>query len=84
MFSLVSREVLKFNKKNSERIKKKKAKNWRMISVMKELRFPSQKIIIVSLKNKTIFVLTCFVTKTKLFTHFTYLAKHLVTQRICC
>ena len=36
------------------------------------------------LKNRIIFVLTCFVTKTKLFIHFTYLAKYLVIVWICC
>ena len=43
-----------------------------------ELSFLFQKKITVRLKNKIIFVLTCFVEKTKLFIHFTYLAKNLV------
>ena len=58
-----------------ERITKKK-KNWLITSIIKELSFPSQKIIIARLKNRIIFVLTCFVMKTKLFTHFIYLAQN--------
>ena len=38
---------------------------------MKELSFLSQKMIIARLKSRIIFVLMCFVIKTKLFTHFT-------------
>ena len=72
MFFLVPYQTPKFNKKHPE---KKKTKNWLMISIMKELSFLSQKKIIARLKNKIIFVLTCFVVKIKLFTHFTYLAK---------
>ena len=51
---------------------------------MKELSFLSQKMIMAKLKNRIIFVLMCFVMKTELFTHFTYLDKNLVTQWICC
>ena len=51
---------------------------------MKELIFLSQKMITVRLKNRILFVLTCFVTKTELFIHFTYLAKNLMIVWICC
>ena len=49
---------------------------------MNELSFLFQKMITVRLKNRIIFVITCFVTTTELFIHFTYLAKNLVTQWI--
>ena len=53
-------------KKHPERIKKE-TKDWLIISIMKELSFLFQKTITVRLKNKIVFVLTCFITKTELF-----------------
>ena len=69
-------------KKHPERINK--TKDWLIISIIKELSFLFQRTITVRLKNRIIFVLTCFVTKTELFIHFTYLAKNLVIAWICC
>ena len=49
--------------KSPQRITKEDKKNWLVASIMKELNFLFQEKITVKLKNKTIFVLMCFVIK---------------------